>query len=156
MRAYAKIKYGDIRKAIKEKVTDPIIAVSKNPDVMRLIANEGIRIVTPYVPKRRGFLRDSAHVIYHEKQVQMAWGDMTVVEDYITKTGKRRVVKTPYYAKYQHSPEEYGVDDSNWTRTTQGTKSHWTEEIMPGTPGFERLVKYATPLVKKEIKRASK
>lgn len=141
---YFKISAKDIRKAVKERVSDPIIALSKNPNVMRVLSNKAIEIVTPYVPMKSGALRGSAHTVYHAKQVQAVWGDNT-----IGSKGK----PTKEYALYQHE-----VDDSKWrwNRTTPDTKSHWTEEVMRGTPGFEELVDFATPLVKKEVKRGSK
>lgn len=144
MRTYTKVKYGDIRKAIKSRVSDPIVGISKDVDIMRQIANKAIEIVNPYVPMKKGYLRKSAHVIYHEKQVQIVWGDSTVVD--------KRGVKTSDYARYQHD-----MGNATWNYTTPGTKAHWTEELLRGTPGFERLVKYTTPLVRVEVKkRASK
>ena len=142
-RFYFKVSAGEIRRAVKERVTDPIVALSKNPDLMRVVAEKGIEIVTPYVPMKSGALRQSAHVVYHAKAIQIVWGDSTIGS---------RGVPTKAYAEYQHN-----VDDSKWrwNRTTPGTKSYWTEELERGTEGFEELVDFATPLVKKEVQRDS-
>lgn len=143
-RLYFRVSAKDLRQVVKQKVDGPIIALSKNPNVMRLITNKAIEIVTPYVPMKSGALRASAHTVYHAKQVQAVWGDNNIGS---------KGQPTKVYAQYQHD-----VDDSKWRwkRTTPGTKSHWTEEVMRGTPGFDELVEFATPLVKKEVKRGSK
>lgn len=133
LRVYA----SDIRNAVKQRVEKPIIALTKNPDVMRQIADKAIEIVTPYVPMKSGDLRDSAYVRQTSRVTQLVWGHPSVG-------------KTYQYAGYQHD-----ADDSNWKRTTTGTKSNWTEEITPGSPGFEELADYAASIVVKEIKRGS-
>lgn len=138
-RFYFKLNAGDIRKAVKKKCADPIIALSKNPNVMRVLAKKAGEIVEPYVPMKSGALRKSFHVIYHAKQVQLVWGD------YKIGSSKR---PTFVYADIQHDS-----DDSFWNRTTLGTESHWTNRIMRGTPGFKELVDYAEPLIKKEVKK---
>lgn len=134
-RVYFKLSARDIRSAIKKQCTDPIIALSKNPDVMRLIAERANELVKPYVPMKSGDLRNSAYVNQTSKATQLVWG-------------KRGFGKTFYYARYQHD-----ANDSNWKRTTSGTESYWTRRIEPGTPGFKKLVEYAEPLVKKEVKK---
>ncbi len=134
IRVYA----SDIRSAVKQRVEKPIIALTKNPDVMRQIANKAIEIVTPYVPMKSGDLRDSAYVRQTSRATQLVWGHPSVG-------------KTYQYAGYQHD-----ADDSNWKRTTAGTKSNWTEEIAPGSPGFEELADYAAGIIVKEIKRDNK
>lgn len=134
LRLYA----SDVRRAVKERVQKPIIALTKNPDVMRQIGNKAIKIVTPYVPMKSGDLRDSAYVRQTSRATQLVWGHPSVG-------------KTYQYASYQHD-----ADDSNWKRTTEGTKSNWTEEIMPGSSGFEELADYAASIVVKEIKRGNK
>ena len=146
-----RISARDIRKAIKEKVDGPIIALTKNPDIMRLLAEKAIEIVTPYVPMKDENLRRSTHVVYKGRQVYIVWGSPSIVEKYVTRTGNIRTVSTADYAAYQHD-----ADDSGWNRTTPGTKSYWTEELYPGTPGFQELVDFAIPLVKKEVKRGGK
>ena len=67
-RVYFKVSAGDIRQAVKKKCTDPIIALSKNPNVMRVLAKKAGEIVEPYVPMKSGALRRSCSVIYHAKQ----------------------------------------------------------------------------------------
>lgn len=128
----------DIRSAIREKVHKPIIALTKNPDVMRQIANRAIEIVTPYVPKKSGDLRASAYIRQTSRVTQLVWGQPSVG-------------KTYDYAGYQHD-----ADDSNWKRTTAGTKSYWTEELLPGSAGFDELADYAATIAVKEIERGNK
>lgn len=141
-RVYFKLSASDIRNAVKKRCTDPIIALSKNPEVMRLIAEKANEIVTPYVPMKSGALRESAHTVYSGKRVQLVWGD------YRIGSSKR---PTFIYAQIQHD-----ADDSGWKRTTSGTESYWTRRILRGTPGFEELVEYAEPLVKKEVKNGNR
>lgn len=138
---YVRVSAGDIRRAVKEKVTDPIVALSKNPDLMRAIAENGLEIVTPYVPMKSMALRLSGRVVRHNGATLLAWGDSTTNE---------RGVPTRVYAKYQHDMNDYA-----WNRTTPGTKSYWTEELEPGTAGFEELVDFAAPLMKREVQRDS-
>lgn len=142
-RVYFKLSASDIRSAIKKRCTDPIIALSKNPDVMRLIAEKANEIVKPYVPIDSGALRESAHTIYHEKRVQLVWGD------YIHRN--RRGRPSAVYALIQ-----YEADDTNWHRKDKKAESYWTRRIEPGTPGFKKLVRYAEPLVKKEVKNGNR
>ncbi len=127
----------DIRRAVKERVEGPIIALTKNPDVMRLIGERAIEIVTPYVPMRSGALRGSAYVRQTSRATRLIWG-------------RPGVGKTIYYAKYQHD-----ADDFMWKRHTPGTTSYWTTMLEPGTSGFEELIDYAEPLMKKEVQRGS-
>lgn len=138
-RVYLKVKAGEIRQAVKKKCTDPLIALSKNPDVLRVLAKKAGEIVEPYVPMKSGALRRSFHVIYHEKQVQLVWGNN------IRGSSKR---PTSVYANIQHD-----ADDTFWNRTTPGTESYWTRRLERGTPGFEELVDYAEPLIKKEVRK---
>jgi len=138
-RVYFKLNAGDIRKAVKKKCADPIIALSKNPNVMRQLAEKAGELVEPYVPMKSGALRKSFHVIYHAKQVQLVWGD------YKIGSSKR---PTFVYADIQHD-----ANDMFWNRTTPGTTSYWTHWLMRGTFEFKELVDYAEPLVKKEIKK---
>lgn len=128
----------DIRSAIRERVHKPIIALTKNPDVMRQIANRAIQIVTPYVPMKSGDLRKSAYVRQTSRVTQLVWGSPSVGRTY-------------YYAGYQHD-----ADDSNWKRTTPGTKSYWTEELEPGSAGFDELTDYAATIAVKEIERGNR
>ena len=141
-RVYFKLSASDIRSAIKKRCTDPIIALSKNPEVMRLIAEKANEIVAHYVPMKSGALRESAHTVYSGKRVQLVWGD------YRIGSSKR---PTSVYAQIQHD-----ADDSAWRRNTPGTESYWTRRILRGTPGFEELVEYAEPLVKKEVKNGNR
>ena len=127
----------EIRRAVKQRVEDPIIALTKNPDVMRLLGEEAIKIVTPYVPIKSGDLRRSAYVKQTSKGTRLVWGNPNVG-------------KTFRYAKYQHD-----ADDFNWNRHTPGTTSYWTMFIAPGSSGFDELIDYAEPLMKKEVKRES-
>lgn len=138
---YFRVNAGDIRRAVKERVTDPIVALSKNPDLMRVIAEKGIEIVTPYVPRKSNALRLSAHIVRSGGSTLIVWGDSSTNE---------RGVPTRVYAKYQHD-----MDDFMWNRTTPGTKSYWTEELERGTEGFEELVDFAAPLMKREVQRDS-
>lgn len=172
-RVYFKVRAGDIRKAVRENGTKNIIALSKNPKVLRQIAGEAIKIITPYVPIESGALRESAHVIYHEKQIQIVWGDKKIgargnpTQDYAHYQYEGVVYgpNKPIYVnkrfigwrspkgigtKYRKEPTQYLVYTDSFARR------HWTDVINRGTPGFERLVEYATPLMKKEIKRGSK
>ena len=164
-RVYFKIPAGEIRKAVRENGTKRIIALTKNPAVLRQIAEKAIKLVTPYVPKDSGALQDSAHVIYHEKQVQIVWGDK--------KIGARGNA-TEKYAHYQYEGKVYGPNfpirvkgiivgwrspkdkpkhptGRNLTYTSPTARAHWTEVIKRGSSEFNELVAYAEPLVKKEI-----
>ena len=166
-RIYFKVPAGDIRKAVREKGTKKIIALSKNPNVLRQIAKRAIDILEPFVPVDSGALRKSAHVIYHEKQIQIVWGDNTVGSN---------GAPTHKYAHYQYEGKVYGpnipilIDGEivAWRSPKRKSKyltgrrlkyssptarSHWTNEIKRGTPGFEKLIEYAEPLMKKEVKK---
>lgn len=142
-RVYFKLSASDIRSAIKKQCTDPIIALSKNPDVMRLITEKANEIVTPFVPIDSGALRASAHIVYHESKIQLVWGDNI--------HRNRRGRPSAKYALIQ-----YTADDFNWKRKDPNTESYWTRRVEPGTPGFKKLVAYATPLVKKEVKNGNR
>jgi len=135
---YYKISGKDIRQAVSKKITGPMIALSKNPEVMSKITDKAIQIVTPYVPMKSGDLRRSAHTVYHARRWQAVWG-------------MGGIGKTSKYATYQHN-----ADDSNWKRTTPGTKSYWTEEVAPGSSGWNSLIAYATKLVKQEVRKNGK
>jgi hypothetical protein len=132
---YFTLSAQDLKSAIRKKVTNPLIAVSKNPVIMSKIANKANEIVTPYVPKKSGNLRTSAHVTQHARRTYLVWG-------------QRGVGKTYKYAAYQHDS-----DDTGWKRTTPGTTSFWTYKIAPGTRGYRKLITYATPLLKKEVRK---
>lgn len=134
LRLYAR----DIRSAIRQRVTGPIIALSKNPDVMRLLGEKAIEIVEPYVPMKSGDLRRSAYVKQTSRTTQLVWGNPNIG-------------KTFYYARYQHD-----ADDFNWKRHTPGTTSYWTIFIEPGSAGFDELIDYAEPLVAKEVDSGSR
>ena len=169
-RVYFKVNAKDIRKAVQEKGVKNIIALSKNPNVMKQIAGKAIELITPYVPKDSGALQESAHVIYHEKQVQIVWGDSTV---------GARGAKTKEYAHYQYAGNVYGPNIPIYVngvfigwRSPKGKRkyntgrklqyshpkaqSRWTDVIQRGTSEFNELVAYAEPLMKKEIKRDNK
>ena len=128
----------DIRQAVKQRVEGPIIALTKNPNIMRLLGEKAIEIVTPYVPMESGDLRRSAYVKQTSRATRLVWG-------------KPSVGKTFYYARYQHD-----ADDFRWKRHTPGTTSYWTMFIEPGSFGFNELIDYAEPLMKKEVQRDSK
>ena len=135
----AKVKFRvyarDIRAAVKNEVEGPILALTKNPDVLRSIAQEALEIVTPYVPMKSGDLVTSGHVVQNSKQTNIIWGDPGVG-------------KTLYYAAYQH-------DNFFANRTLEfhpKAKSFWTEELERGTPGFEELIAFAAPLMQREVK----
>lgn len=130
---YFRIYARDIRKAVKERVEDPIIALTKNPQVLKSIANHAIGIATPYVPKKSGDLRRSGHVIQNSNGTYLVWG-------------RPGVGRTSAYALYQHD-----ADDFMWHRTTPGTKSYWTEELEPGTAGWDSLISYASQVMRKEL-----
>ena len=165
-RVYFKIPAGEIRKAVRENGIKRIIALTKNPNVLKDIAGKAIKIITPYVPKDSGALQESAHVIYHEKQVQIVWGDKKI---------GARGNPTEKYAHYQYEGKVYGPNIPirvngivvGW-RSSKGEGSkyptgrsltyksptamaHWTEVIKRGSPEFDELIDYAEPLVKKEI-----
>lgn len=126
----------DLKSAIREKVTEPLIALGQNRDVMRQIANRALQIVEPYVPYKTGALNSSAHIVQHARYTQIAWG-------------KPGVGRTMSYAEYQHNNIF-----RHRTRTVHPyAKSFWTKQIAPGSPGYRTLVNYATPLVKKEVKK---
>ena len=169
-RVYFKVRAGDIRKAVKERGAKKIIALTKNPYVLKQIADEAIKIITPYVPKDSGALQKSAHVIYHEKQVQIVWGDRNV---------NTRETATEKYAHYQYEGVVYGPNipmringAMEWRSPknkkkyrksptqylvykSTNAKRHWTDVLKRGTKEFDMLVDYAEPLVKEEIRNES-
>ena len=169
-RVYVKVSANEIRKAVKERGTKNIIALTKNPNILKDIAQEAIRLANLYVPDDSGALQESGHVVYHEKQVQLVWGDST--------KGSRGN-PTSDYARYQFAGKVYGpnipilVDGIivGWCSPKNKPKSptgemlkykspmaiaHWTDVIKRGGSEFDALVEYAEPLVKKEVKRESR
>lgn len=135
-RVYVKIDANDIKKAVREKGVKKIIALTKNPQVLKQIAEKAGELVRPYVPKKSGALRDSFHIVSYNK---LTWGDYTIGSN-----------NKPTYT---YADEQYTADDSNWRRTTPGTESYWTKNIERGTPGFEELIEYVEPLIKKEVQK---
>lgn len=169
-RVYVKVSAGEIRKAVREKGTKNIIALTKNPNVLKDIAEKAIQLVNPYVPEDSGALQASGHVVYHEKQVQIVWGDST--------KGSRGN-PTSDYARYQFAGKVYGpnipilVDGIivGWCSPKNKPKSptgemlsyksptaisHWTNVIKRGGQEFDALIEYAEPRIKKEAQRESK
>lgn len=128
-----------IRQAVKNNVAGQIIAISKNPQVLAKIAKRAADIMTPYVPMKTGALRASAHITAHARQTRVVWGKSDVVNPV---SG----ISTLRYARKQ-----YELLSGN--RTTSGTDGYWDTHIQRGTPGFEQLVAYATPLVKKGVRK---
>lgn len=128
-----------IKKAVKENVSGPLMAISKNPQVLAKIAKKAADIMTPYVPMKTGALRASVHITAHARQTRVVWGKADVVNP-VSK------ISTIKYARKQ-----YELLSDN--RTTSGTDGYWDTHIQRGTPGFEKLVAYATPLVKKEVRK---
>ena len=124
----------DIKSAVKESISKPVIALGQNPVLLRQIAEKALQIVTPYVPRKDGFLRDSGHVVQHARKTQVKWG-------------VPGIGRTMIYAGIQFTAP------STWKRTTDGTMSYWTDMIEPGTRGYAKLISYATPLVKKGVKK---
>lgn len=161
-----KVPAGEIRKAVKQRCTDPIIALTKNRQLMRDIGEKIIEILDPYVPEDSGELKDSAHVVFHEKQFSVKWdadharyqheGEVYGPNIPITVDKGSRIVgwysRKPKYA----TGRELGVPHvwKGWKfgYTKSGTEHHWTKEVQRGTPGFEELVDYTEPLIKKEVK----
>lgn len=133
------VSASELKSAIKQKINDPLIALSQNQTVMRQIAEKALEIVEPYVPWKQGFLTKSGHVVQHARYTEITWG-------------KPGVGRTMSYAAYQHDNVF-----RHRTRTVHPlAKSFWTKQIMPGSPGYRKLVTYATPLVKKEVKNGSR
>ena len=129
----------DLKSAIREKVTNPLIALGKNPVVMQQIAKRALQIVEPYVPYKTGALNSSAHIVQHARYTQVVWG-------------KPGVGKTMSYAAYQHN----NIFRHRTRTVHKYAKSFWTKQIAPGSPGYRTLVNYATPLVKKEVKNGGR
>lgn len=129
----------ELKSAIRQKVTDPLKAVGQDRELMRLIANKALDIVEPYVPWKHGYLTKSGHVVQHARYTQLVWG----------KPSADPKDRTMSYAAYQHDNVF-----RHRTRTVHPlAKSFWTKQIMPGSSGYRKLVTYATPLVKKEVKK---
>lgn len=125
-----------IKYAVKKNVTQPLIELSKNPEITRLIAQKALDIVEPYVPYKTGKLNESGRVVQHARQTKIIWG-------------KLGIGRTNYYAAYQHDNIF-----RHRTRTVHPlAKSFWTKQIAPGSPGYRKLITYAKPLVKKEVKK---
>lgn len=122
-----------IRNAVKRKVTDPIVALTRNPDIREQIARRAEILVREYVPMKTGDLRKSFHIESDSKSTHLIWGSPSVG-------------KTDVYASIQ-----YYADDSFWNRTTPGTMSYWTTMIERGSPGFDELVEYASEIMKRNI-----
>ncbi len=131
---YFRVNSQDIRRAVKQQVTDPIIALTRHPEIREQIAQKAEHIVRPFVPKRSGALRESFHIVQDGTSTRLVWGSPSVGT-------------TSAYARYQHD-----ADDSFWNRTTPGTMSYWTLMIERGSPGFEELVNYASEIMKRDIK----
>lgn len=134
-----KIRASDIKDAVKRRVSDPIMSLSKNPVVLRQIAEKALEIDEPYVPWKHGDLTRSGHVVSHARQTRIVWG-------------KPGVGKTMIYADIQHN----NIFKHRTRTVHELAKSFWTKQIMPGSPGFRKLVTYAKPLVKKEVKNGSR
>lgn len=123
-----------IRNAVKRKVTDPIVALTRSPEIREQIAKYAESIVRPYVPMKTGDLRNSFHIVSDSRSTHLVWGSPSVG-------------KTNVYASIQ-----YYADDSFWNRTTPGTMSYWTTMIERGSPGFDELTDYASTIMKRNIK----
>ena len=130
------VSASELKSAIKQKVTGPLIAVGQDRALMKQIAEKALEIVEPYVPWKKGYLTKSGHVVQHARYTEIKWG-------------KPGVGRTMIYADYQHDNIF-----RHRTRTVHPlAKSFWTKQIMPGSPGYRKLITYATPLVKKEVKK---
>ena len=131
---YFRVNSSEIRRAVKQKVSDLIIALTKNPEIRYMIAEKGNELVESFVPSKSGALRESFHVVQHAGQTQLVWGSPSVG-------------KTRRYAYYQHEADDYG-----WDRATPGTMSHWTSLLEPGGILFDELTDYAAEIMRREIR----
>ena len=122
-----------IRNAVRRKVTDPIVALTRNPDIREQIARRAEILVREYVPVKSGDLRASFHVESDSKSTHLIWGSPAVG-------------KTNLYAAAQ-----YYADDSDWERFDSKTMSNWTCMIERGSPGFDELTDYASEIMKRNI-----
>lgn len=170
-RVYVKVQAGEIRKAVRETGIKKLISLTKNPAVLKRIGEKAIELVTPYVPADSEALQKSAHVIYHEKQVQLVWG---------SKLKGANGNATEDYAHYQYEGEVYGpnipirVDGiivgwrsskgkgskyatgQNINYTSSNAIPHWTEVITRGGSEFGKLTDFAASVMVEEMKRGNK
>lgn len=132
-KVYFRVDSQGIRNAVRRKITNPIVALTKNPYIREQLAYKAEEIVRPYVPMRTGDLRKSFHVISDSTSTRLVWGSPSYG-------------KTNVYASIQ-----YYADDSLWNRHTAGTTSYWMEIVERGSPGFDELVDYASEIMKRNI-----
>ena len=134
----AKVKFRvdsqGIRNAVRRKVTDPIVALTRSPEIREQIAQRAEILVRDYVPIKTGDLRKSFHIESDSKSTRLIWGSPSVG-------------KTDLYAAAQ-----YYANDSNWKRADPTTMSYWTTMIERGSPGFDELTDYASTIMKRNIK----
>lgn len=122
-----------IRTAVRRKVTDPIVALTRNPDIREKIARRAELLVRNYVPIKSGDLRKSFHIESDSRSTRLVWGSPSVGT-------------TDVYAAAQ-----YYADDADWERADSNTMSYWTSMIERGSPGFDELVNYASEIMKRNI-----
>ena len=134
-----RVSASDIKRAVHDRIKKPVEAVGKDNAVMRQIADKALEIVEPYVPWKHGYLTKSGHVVQHARKTEIKWG----------KPSADPKDRTMIYADYQHNNLF-----RHRTRTVHPlAQSFWTRKIMPGSRGYSKLVTYATPIVKKEVKK---
>jgi hypothetical protein len=155
-RVYIKVSARDIRSAVQRKGVKNIIALTKNPAILKQIGEEAIRLLEPYIPEDTGNLIDKGHVVYHEKQVQLSWGTKYASYQFNGKIyGPNFLIKKGKLAGQWRSPKNKPKYDTgrtlNYTKST--ARPHWTDEVKPGGAEFEKLVAFAEPLIKKEVQK---
>lgn len=124
--AISGLRIGSINCALDARSVNAIVAealgrkaqsVTKMPDLRKEIGEQYIELVTPYVPKKTGKLRDHAYA-----------------------TGDGRLIWTAPYAEKQ-----YTTQYSHYT--TPGTGPYWTNYVQPGTPGYSAFIDAIQPLI---------
>ena len=131
-----KVNFAQLRKSLQIKKNN-IVRFGNRPDIQREIAEYALKYVTPYVPKKSGALRESGVVITHARSAVIRWRAIRPGGETYDEFN---------YAWVQHEVDAY---------VHPLGESHWTKEIQPGGREYERLVKTATRIVKREVRKAN-
>lgn len=135
--AYDFVQFRVNKKVIKDVLDDveyDIEKASANPRIKQMIGEKVKQYANPFVPKRSGALRESAHIVNHARQVSITYGSRG---------------KTNKYAAHQ-----YYADDATWKRTTPGTHSYWMDYVLsPGAYKYQLLTAYIQKIMSAEVKK---
>lgn len=116
---------GIIKDVLKRKAE----SVTKDPDLRQEIGTEYIKVVTPYVPKLTGRLRESGRAT---SDGRLYWTAVDPIkgENYA-------------YKRYYVPAKRY---------TTDGTCHKWVEQVKPGTSDWDNtFISAITPIIKRRF-----